>query len=45
MLKKNEDDAHDILLCVRDGEKLATPKGSGRGFRYRLSNDQYYFKS
>ena len=44
-LQKNEADAHDILLCVRDGEKLATPKGRGRGFRYGLSNDQYYFKS
>ncbi len=44
-LEKNEADAHDILLCVRDGEKLATPKGRGRGFRYGLSNDQYYFKT
>ena len=44
-LQKNEADAHDILLCVRDGEKLATPKGRGRGFRYGLSNDQYYFKT
>ncbi|MFL2608243.1 MAG: DNA polymerase III subunit alpha [Flavobacteriaceae bacterium] len=44
-LQKNEANAHDILLCVRDGEKLATPKGRGRGFRYGLSNDQYYFKS
>ena len=44
-LQKKEANAHDILLCVRDGEKLATPKGRGRGFRYGLSNDQYYFKS
>ena len=44
-LQKNEADAHDILLCVRDGEKLATPKGRGRGFRYGLTNDQYYFKT
>ena len=44
-LQKKDANAHDILLCVRDGEKLATPKGRGRGFRYGLSNDQYYFKS
>ena len=37
--------AHDILLCVKDGEKQATPKGRGRGFRYGLPNDEYYFKS
>jgi len=37
--------AHDILLCVKDGEKQATPIGRGRGYRYGLPNDQYYFKS
>jgi DNA polymerase-3 subunit alpha len=42
---KEESDAHDILLCVKDGEKIATPKGKGRGFRYGLPNDQYYLKS
>ena len=36
---------HDILLCVKDGEKFDTPKGRGRGFRYGLPNDEYYFKS
>ncbi|RZJ60200.1 MAG: PHP domain-containing protein, partial [Flavobacterium sp.] len=42
----NQEDAHahDILLCVKDGEKLATPKGRGRGFRYGLPNNDYYFK-
>ena len=24
-------DAHDILLCVKDGEKLSTPKGKRKG--------------
>ncbi len=42
---KEEADAHDILLCVKDGEKIATPKGRGRGFRYGLPNNEYYFKS
>ena len=42
---ENEAEAHDILLCVKDGEKTATPKGKGRGFRYGLPNNEYYFKS
>jgi len=42
---KNEAEAHDILLCVKDGEKIATPKGKGRGYRYGLANNEYYFKS
>ncbi len=43
----NKEDAtpHDILLCVKDGEKFDTPKGRGRGFRYGLPNHEYYFKS
>ena len=44
-VNKEDSHAHDILLCVKDGEKLATPKGRGRGFRYGLPNDEYYFKS
>ncbi|NNK82791.1 MAG: DNA polymerase III subunit alpha, partial [Flavobacteriaceae bacterium] len=43
--KKEDANAHDILLCVKDGEKQATPKGRGRGYRYGLPNDEYYFKS
>ncbi|MGO1245536.1 MAG: DNA polymerase III subunit alpha [Sphingobacterium sp.] len=44
-LKKEDAHAHDILLCVKDGEKLSTPKGRGRGFRFGLPNQDYYFKS
>jgi DNA polymerase III subunit alpha len=44
-LQKEHANAHDILLCVRDGEKQSTPKGRGRGYRYGLSNQEYYFKS
>jgi len=44
-LHKEDSTAHDILLCVKDGEKLDTPKGRGRGFRYGLPNNEYYFKS
>ena len=43
--EKNQANAHDILLCVKDGEKQATPIGKGRGFRYGLMNQEYYFKS
>lgn len=44
-LDKNGFDAHDILLCVKDGEKKATPVGRGRGYRYGLQNKEFYFKS
>ena len=44
-LEKKDANAHDILLCVKDGEKQATPKGKGRGYRYGLPNEEYYFKS
>ncbi len=44
-LNKEDANAHDILLCVKDGEKQATPKGKGRGYRYGLDNEEYYFKS
>ena len=42
---KEDSNAHDILLCVRDGEKQTTPIGRGRGYRYGLNNQEYYFKS
>ncbi len=44
-LNKEDANAHDILLCVKDGEKQATPIGRGRGYRYGLPNQEYYFKS
>ena len=44
-LKKEEANAHDILLCIKDGEKQSTPIGRGRGYRYGLPNQEYYFKS
>ncbi len=43
--EKEDANAHDILLCVKDGEKQATPIGRGRGYRYGLPNSEYYFKS
>lgn len=44
-IEKEDADAHDVLLCVKDNELVATPKGRGRGFRYGLDNEEYYFKS
>ncbi|MCB0443308.1 MAG: PHP domain-containing protein [Flavobacterium sp.] len=44
-VEKENANAHDILLCVRDGEKQATPIGRSRGYRYGLPNQEYYFKS
>ena len=43
----NQEDAnaHDILLCLKEGEKQSTPIGKGRGYRYGLPNQEYYFKS
>lgn len=43
--EKTEAEAHDVLLCVKDNEKIDTPKGRGRGYRYGLPNNEYYFKS
>lgn len=42
---KKDAEAHDILLCVKDGEKQTTPIGRGRGYRYGLPNQEYYYKS
>lgn len=44
-ISKEDANAHDILLCVKDGEKQLTPIGKGRGTRYGLPNQEYYFKS
>jgi len=42
---KEDANAHDILLCVKDGVQQSMPIGRGRGFRYGLPNQEYYFKS
>lgn len=44
-LSQEDANAHDILLCVKDAELQATPKGRGRGFRFGFPNEEYYFKS
>jgi DNA polymerase-3 subunit alpha len=44
-LNKSDAKSHDILLCVKDGELVSTPKGRGRGFRFGLDNEEYYYKT
>ena len=44
-IDKEEANAHDVLLCIKEGEFKSTPIGYGRGTRYGLSNSEYYFKS
>ena len=44
-IEKEESNAHDVLLCIKDGEFQSTPIGSGRGKRYGLPNNNFYFKS
>lgn len=43
----DEDDwtAHDILLCINTGDKISTPKGNGKGFRFGFPNSNFYFKT
>lgn len=42
---QNDANAHDILLCVKEGELQSTPIGRGRGFRFGMPNHEFYFKS
>ena len=44
-LDQEDSEAHDILLCVKEGEKKSTPIGRGRGFRFGFPNNEFYFKS
>ena len=44
-LEQQESNAHDVLLCIKEGEFRSTPIGYGRGHRYGLPNDAYYFRS
>ncbi len=44
-LNKNDSTAHDILLCIKQGEFISTPIGKGRGKRFGYNNQEYYFKS
>jgi DNA polymerase-3 subunit alpha len=44
-LEKIDAEAHDVLICVKEGELKSTPIGRGRGYRPGFPNDEYYFKT
>ncbi len=44
-LNKEDANAHDVLLCVKEGEFKSTQIGKGRGFRFGFPNDEYFMKS
>ncbi len=44
-LDKLESNAHDILLCIKNGDKQQTPIGKGNGFRFGFPNKEFYFKN
>jgi DNA polymerase III subunit alpha len=44
-LNQIDAEAHDILLCVRDGEKKETEIGRGRDKRFGFPNNEFYFKT
>jgi DNA polymerase-3 subunit alpha len=44
-IDKKSYESHDVLLCVKDGVLKETPVGRGRGFRFGMPNDEFYFKS
>jgi DNA polymerase-3 subunit alpha len=44
-MEKEQSNAHDVLLCIKEGEFKSTPIGEGRGTRYGLPNGEFYFKS
>jgi len=47
--RKDQAEAHDVLLCVKDAESVNKPKKyigkRGREFRYGFPNDEFYIKS
>jgi DNA polymerase III subunit alpha len=47
--KKDDASAHDILLCVKDGESVNKPKiyigRKGREYRFGMPNSEFYIKS
>jgi DNA polymerase-3 subunit alpha len=47
--RKDQAEAHDILLCVKDAANVSKPKKyigkRGREFRFGMPNDEWYLKS
>jgi len=43
--KKSDAKIHEIILCIKDGEKLTTPVGKGFGKRKGLDSEEFYLKN
>ncbi|MBL32082.1 MAG: DNA polymerase III subunit alpha [Flavobacteriales bacterium] len=43
-INQSDAEAHDALLCVKNGTQLSVPKGQGYGKRFGFPNDNFYFK-
>ncbi len=43
--KREDADAHDTLLCVKNGDLKSMEVGRGRGFRFGFPNHEFYFKT
>ena len=44
-INKEDSDAHDILLCIKQGEFKSTEIGKGSRKRFGFPNNEYYFKT
>lgn len=44
-IEKEDAFTQDLLMCVKEGEKVSVPIGRGRGFRFGLKSKEHYFKS
>ena len=44
-LDKTDATAHDVLLCIKENERVSNPVGRGRGFRIGFPNHEFYYKS
>ncbi len=44
-LDKKDAFAQEVLLAIKDGKTLDDPVGWGRRYRYKLPNEEFYFKS
>ena len=44
-LEEKDATAHDVLLCIKENERVSNPVGRGRGFRIGFPNHEFYFKS
>jgi len=43
-MKPEDADVHDVLLCVKEGEKKSTPIGKGREHRFGFTNKNFYIR-